>query len=289
SFEECELNWAVSALGGDTVMPPSAGIGTIIHEAMEQVPDGELDRLRDVLAEHWPELDFETAWIGRKERRRADLYIDRLHSYLSDVAADGGRVIAGEVEFRFAVEIPEEADVSPAVHAASVEGDPHPHHALVHGFIDRVEAYAPGGGEHAKARGKKWTRMVDSQGGERVVVVDLKTGKYEPESEQKVADHAQLAAYQVAVQEGLIAGADPAALAGARLVLVAKTLAGSDFRVAHQHTLAGDERVHFLGRIAEAARGMSASSFTAHVEAHCADTQWRVQPCRIHTVAAVSA
>lgn len=289
SFEECELNWAVSALGGDTVMPPSAGIGTIIHEAMEQVPDGELDRLRDVLAEHWPELDFETAWIGRKERRRADLYIDRLHSYLSDVAADGGRVIAGEVEFRFAVEIPEEADVSPAVHAASPEGDPHPHHAIVHGFIDRVEAYAPGGGEHAKARGQRWTRMVDSQGGERVVVVDLKTGKYEPESEQKVADHAQLAAYQVAVQEGLIAGADPAALAGARLVLVAKTLAGSDFRVAHQHTLAGDERVHFLGRIAEAARGMSASSFTAHVEAHCADTQWRVQPCRIHTVAAVSA
>lgn len=289
SFEECELNWAVSALGGDTVMPPSAGIGTIIHEAMEQVPDGELERLRDVLAEHWPELDFETAWIGRKERRRADLYIDRLHSYLLDVAADGGRVIAGEVEFRFAVEIPEEADVSPAVHAASVEGDPHPHHAIVHGFIDRVEAYAPGGGEHAKARGQKWTRMVDSQGGERVVVVDLKTGKYEPESEQKVADHAQLAAYQVAVQEGLIAGADPAALAGARLVLVAKTLAGSDFRVAHQHTLAGDERVHFLGRIAEAARGMSASSFTAHVEAHCADTQWRVQPCRIHTVAAVSA
>lgn len=289
SFEECELNWAVSALGGDSVMPPSAGIGTIIHEAMEQVPDGELERLRDVLAEHWPELDFETAWIGRKERRRADLYIDRLHSYLSDVAAEGGRVIAGEVEFRFAVDVPEEAAGVPTARAVSTAGVSHPHEAIVHGFIDRVEAYAPGGGEHAKARGQKWTRMADAQNGERVVVVDLKTGKYEPESEQKVADHAQLAAYQVAVQEGLIDGADPAALAGARLVLVAKTLAGSDFRVAHQHTLAGDERVHFLGRIAEAARGMSASSFTAHVESHCADTQWRVQPCRIHTVAAVSA
>jgi superfamily I DNA/RNA helicase len=289
SFEECELNWAVSALGGDTVMPPSAGIGTIIHEAMEQVPDGELDRLRDVLAEHWPELDFETAWIGRKERRRADLYIDRLHSYLSDVAEEGGRVIAGEVEFRFAVEVPEEVGVPPTVHTATTEREPHPHHAIVHGFIDRVEAYTAGGGEHAKARGQRWARMADAQGGERVVVVDLKTGKYEPESEQKVADHAQLAAYQVAVQEGLIAGADSGALAGARLVLVAKTLAGSDFRVAHQHTLAGEERVQFLGRIAEAARGMSASSFTAHVEAHCADTQWRVQPCRIHTVAAVSA
>lgn len=288
SFEECELNWAVSALGGDTVMPPSAGIGTIIHEAMEQVPDGELDRLRAVLVEHWPELDFETAWIGRKERRRADLYIDRLHSYLADVATEGGRVIAGEVEFRFAVEIPADDAGLPVVRAALDESGAHPQQAIIHGFIDRVEAYTAGGGEHAKARGQKWTRMADPER-ERVVVVDLKTGKYEPESEQKVADHAQLAAYQVAVQEGLIDGADPAALAGARLVLVAKTLANSDFRVAHQHTLAGDERVQFLSRVADAARGMSASSFTAHVEAHCADTQWRVQPCRIHTVAAVSA
>ncbi len=289
SFEECELNWAVAALGGDTVMPPSAGIGTIIHEAMEKTPDGEIDRLRAVLAEHWPELDFETPWIGRKERRRAELYIDRLHSYLSDVSTEGGRVLAGEVEFRFAVEIPEEPGAEPGVRGATEEYDAHPQHAIVHGFIDRVEAYAAGGGEHAKARGQKWSRMTDTEAGERVVVVDLKTGKYEPESEQKVADHAQLAAYQVAVQEGLIEGADPAALAGARLVLVAKTLSGSDFRVAHQHTLAGEERVQFLGRIAEAARGMSASSFTAHVEAHCTDTQWRVQPCRIHTVAAVSA
>jgi hypothetical protein len=79
SYEECGLNWVVSALGGDTVMPPTAGIGTIVHEAMERVPDGDLARMREIVEEHWPELDFETAWIGRKERRRADLFIDRLH------------------------------------------------------------------------------------------------------------------------------------------------------------------------------------------------------------------
>ncbi|MGW8484302.1 ATP-dependent helicase [Microbacterium sp. NPDC055903] len=289
SFEECELNWAVAALGGDTVMPPSAGIGTIIHEAMEKVPEGQLDRLRAVLAEHWPELDFETAWIGRKERRRAEQYVDRLHSYLTQVAAEGGRALAGEVEFRFAVEIPQSEDAEPQVHPTTAEPGPEAGHAIVHGFIDRVEVYPASGGEHAEARGQRWERMAQVEGGERVVVVDLKTGKYEPENEQKVVDHAQLAAYQVAVQEGLVQGADPAALAGARLVLVAKTLAGSDYRVAHQHTLAGEARTVFLRRIADAARGMSASSFTAQVEAHCADTQWRVQPCRIHTVPAVSA
>ncbi|MFT4259020.1 ATP-dependent helicase [Microbacterium sp.] len=283
SFEECGVNWVVAALGGDTVMPPTAGIGTIVHEAMEKVPDGELERLREVVAERWPGLDFETAWIGRKERRRADLLIDRLHSYLGEVRADGGRVIASEVEFRFAVDLGEE----PAVHEVA---DDRAGQAVVHGFIDRVEAYPAGSGDlgHARARGA--LPIASAGAGERVVVVDLKTGRSDPESDAAVLEHAQLAAYQVAVQQGLIDGADPAALAGARLVLVSKTLAKSQYRIAHQHTLDDDARRAFLRRIAEAARGMSASSFTAQVEAHCADVQGgHVKPCRIHTVPAVSA
>lgn len=295
SFEECELNWAISALGGDTVLPPSAGMGTIIHEAMETVPDGDLEKLRAVLAEHWPELDFETEWIGRKERRRADLYVERLHSYLGEVEGDRGRVLASEVEFRFAVDVAavegpgvdDDLVAAPAVHVG--EDADGPNRAVVHGFIDRVEAYPTGAGEHAAARGRGWTDMAEGMNGERVVVVDLKTGKNEPTTDAKVEEHAQLAAYQVAVDHGLIDGADAGALAGARLLLVANTLAGSDYRVAHQHTLMGDARTRFLNRLASAARGMSGDSFTAHVEAHCADVQWRVHPCRIHTVPAVSA
>lgn len=293
TFEECGLGWVVAALGGDTVLPPSAGIGTIIHEAMERHPDGDLERLNAVLAEHWPELDFETEWIGRKERRRADQFVQRLHRYLSDVGHDGGRVLAGEVEFRFAVEVPDEpSDAPPAVLPVGEhhdgEGEPATsRRAVIHGFIDRVEAYPAGRGEHAEARGRGWTPMAGE--GERVVVVDLKTGKNEPESDGKVVEHAQLAAYQIAVQEGLIDGADPAALGGARLVLVSKTLAKSHYRVAHQHALGAEARARFLQRVADAARGMSASSFTAQVEAHCADTQGRVKSCRIHAIPAVSA
>lgn len=288
AFEECELNWVIASLGGDTVLPPSAGIGTIIHSAMETVPDDELEKMRRIVADLWPELEFETEWIGRKERRRAELYVDRLHSYLGNVAAERGRVLASEVEFRFSVEVGDNAaGREPEVYVGDeVYG---PHRALVHGFIDRVETYPRGSGEHAAARARNFTAMGTHIEGERVVVVDLKTGKHESESDAKVADHAQLAAYQVAVEQGLVDGADAQALAGARLVLVAKTLSGSDYRVAHQHTLVGDDRTRFLGRLADAAKGMSGNSFTAHVEAHCADVQWRVQPCRIHTVPAVSA
>ncbi|MBO0979354.1 ATP-dependent DNA helicase [Microbacterium sp. SD291] len=295
SYEECGLNWAVSALGGDTVMPPTAGIGTIVHEAMERVPDGDLERMRAIVAEHWPELDFETEWIGRKERRRADMFVDRLHTYLGDVQRDGGRALASEVEFRFAVDLAGETGDADAVDGERVPavhpvGEERGNQALIHGYIDRVEIYPPGAGDHGHARGQKWQSIgADAGGRERVVVVDLKTGKSDPESDSGVIEHAQLAAYQIAVQQGLIEGAAPDALAGARLVIVSKTLAKSDYRIAHQHTLDDEGRSAFLRRVAEAARGMSASSFTAQVESHCADTQRRVNPCRIHTVPAVSA
>lgn len=284
SYEECGLNWVVSALGGDTVMPPTAGIGTIVHEAMERVPDGDLERMRAIVEEHWPELDFETAWIGRKERRRADLFVDRLHSYLGEVRRDGGRILGSEVEFRFAVDVSGET-AEPTVHPV---GEDRGHRAIVHGYIDRVEAYPPGAGEHGPARGRGWQSMSGAPEG-TTVVVDLKTGKTDPESDGGVVDHAQLAAYQIAVQEGLVPGAAPGSLGGARLVIVSKTLAKSDYRVAHQHALDAEARSQFLRRVAEVARGMSAASFTAQVEAHCADTQRRVHPCRIHTVPAVSA
>ncbi len=286
SYEECGLNWVVSALGGDTVMPPTAGIGTIVHEAMERVPDGDLERMRAIVAEHWPELDFETEWIGRKERRRADVLVDRLHTYLGDVRREGGRVIGSEMEFRFAVDVAPDAGVAtvPTVHPV---GEDRANKAVIHGYIDRVEAYPPEAGEHSHARGRGWERMAGGTEGP-VVVVDLKTGKNDPESDSGVAEHAQLAAYQVAVQEGLVEGAPPTSLAGARLVIVSKTLAKSDYRIAHQHTLSDESRSAFLRRVSDAARGMSASSFTAQVESHCADTQRRVHPCRIHTVPAVS-
>lgn len=280
AFEECGLNWVVSSLGGDTVMPPSAGIGTIVHEVMEKVPDGDPDAMRAIIEEHWPELDFETAWIGRKERRRADLYLERLRSYLGEVSRDGGRVVGAEAPFRFAVDL-ERGEVIPADTESARP------RALISGVIDRVEVYPAGAGEHEDARGQRWERMGGDEA-ERVVVVDLKTGKYEPDTEANVREHAQLAAYQIAVQEGLLEGAPAGALTGARLVIVSKTVGRAQYRVAHQHTLGDEARAAFLQRVTAAGRGMAASSFTAQVEAHCADTQVRVTPCRIHTVPAVS-
>lgn len=281
AFEECGLNWVIAALGGDAVVAPSAGIGTILHEALERVPDGDEEAMRAIVAEHWPELDFEAEWIGRKERQRAELYVDRLRSYLAEVVAEGGRLIAAEAPFRFAVGID---DAQPQAIDAAAAG-----RAVVSGVIDRIEVYPPGSGEHAAARGARnaWTDMGTE--GERVVVVDLKTGRNEEKTERGVRENPQLSAYQIAVAEGLVEGADAAALAGARLVLVAETTAKSDYRVAHQHAFDDEGRAAFLRRVADAGRGMAASSFTAQVDTHCHASGARVPLCRIHTVGSVSA
>ena len=283
-FENCGLEWAISSLGGDTITSASAGLGTLLHAALERVPEGGIDAMRAVVDERWGELDFETAWIAEKERRRIDEYIERLDDYLGQVRAQGGRVLASEAPFRFAVSLDD---------GSIVAGDDAyaPGHAVIGGIIDRVEAYPRGSGEHPAARyPKKFEAMkTANEDAERVVVVDLKSGKSEERvSDAKVTDDAQLAAYQVAVEEGLIDGAAPDALAGARLVVVSKTLAKSKYRVAHQKTLLGDDRDEFLARVAEAARGMAASSFTAAVEDHCQGDRF-APICRIHTIGAVSA
>lgn len=292
AFEECGLGWVIDSLGGSTVTPPSAGIGTILHAALERFPDGDLDGLRSVVEERWPELDFETPWIAAKERARAELYVQRLHAYLRAARADGGAHVASEAPFRFAVDTrpPSDGDEQavPAVYVGEeIQG---PQRAVVSGVIDRVETYPAGSGEHAPGRSRGWTAMAcaDADAREHVVVVDLKSGRYEKPGDNDVVEHAQLAAYQVAVQEGLVEGAPAGALAGARLVIVSQTLAKSDYRVAHQHRLADEPRAAFLRRVADAARGMSASSFTAQVDAHCTEGMF-VKPCRIHTIPPVSA
>lgn len=289
-FEACSLEWLIAELGGDTQTAPSAGIGTIVHAALEAAPHGGIDQMREVLDERWPELDFEAEWIGRKELRRAELYLDRLDTYLAEATREHVTVLGSEAEFRFAVRVDDGSDPEtvPAVIPLADGDEVPPGHAVVRGFIDRIEQYPPGAGEFAHSRARGWQPMT-ADAPAHAVVVDLKTGMRDPSSDQGVADHAQLSAYQLGVQLGLVAGTDPAALAGARLLLVAQTLSGSEYRIAHQHRLGDAERAQFLRRVTSAARGMAAEHFVARVEEHCTARHGRRTICLVHTIPAVSA
>ncbi len=278
-FEKCGLDWAVRTLGGDT-RSFSSGLGTILHAAMEAAPQGELEQLRAVVDARWGELEFEAPWLERQERVWADTLVRRLHSYLRRFHHEGGEAVGAETRFRLAVELPAIPDAEPRVWPV-IEGEEQPNvpRAVLSGSIDRVEVYPPGRGEAVPIG------VADVP---RVVVMDLKTGRSESRvSDEKVRADAQLAAYQLAVSEGLVQGVEGASNAGARLLVLSRTLKNTEYRIAHQAAMAPDERMAFLLRIADDARGMASASFIANVDAHCTDDRFAV--CRLHTVRAVSA
>ena len=282
AFSDCGLDWAIRALGGDT-RSWSAGAGTILHAAMEEVPSGDLEQLRAIIDGRWGELDFEADWISRKERVWADLLAERLHRYLGTFHAHGGRTIGAEARFRLAVGMDAATGETPPVRVASPDAEPaEGRWAVLSGSIDRVEVYPSGRGEGlAPGEGEP--------GEERVIIVDLKTGRSEARvSDDKVGDDPQLAAYQLAWLEGLIPGAEGAANAGARLIVLSKTTQKEPhYRLARQAPMDEAARAGFLDQIAAAARGMAAERFAAPIDAHCATARFGV--CGLHSVKAVSA
>ena len=90
--------------------------------------------------------------------------------------------------------------------------------------VDGVLGRARDGGGGVRLRGRVDRMERDAAG--RLVIVDVKTGKT-PVSKDDAQRHAQLAAYQLAVAEGLVpAGPDGDEPGGGRLVYLGRTGCG---------------------------------------------------------------
>ncbi len=251
ALEECELNWVIGDLGGDAG-GAVAGLGTIIHAALEHGDGADEEALWREVESRWSELEFESAWRDRAERTRARDLVRRLHRYLDDFERAGGTLIGAEPHFEVA--IPLEGD------------DAFEQGAILSGYIDRVELTPEGS----------------------VVIVDLKTGKREPQTDAAVADHPQLAAYQLAFESGAIEQAAGHPAGGAKLLVLRPTAAGKHYVVPHQAPFDDERRNAFLGRVRAAVTVMRGTTFAAPFEEHCRDDH-SYGLCRIHTVKAVSA
>ena len=251
AIEECALNWAIGELGGEDASA-GAGLGTLLHEALETTAGADEETLWAAVEARWAELEFDAAWRDRAERVRARDMVRRLALYVRRFEEAGGRLVGAEP--RFDIPIPEEDPARPAGRT------------ILSGYIDRVELTAEG----------------------EVVIVDLKTGKREPQTDDKVADHPQLAAYQLAHEAGAIAEAAGLPLAGARLLVLRPTARTADYRTPHQPPFDDETRAAFLARVRAAADIMRGSGFLAPYEEHCRDDH-SYGLCRIHTIGAVSA
>ncbi|MGH1548257.1 ATP-dependent helicase [Leifsonia poae] len=137
--------------------------------------------------------------------------------------------------------------------------------ALVRGTIDRVERTPDG----------------------TVVIVDLKTGNRTP-SAAEAAEHAQLGAYQLAMEHGAVAQAGGLPSGGAKLLFVAKGVRGKGYREVAQDRVDEERLERLRERVADAADGMAAATFAGVVDLGERDPHGRYE-YRIHLVPAVSA
>ena len=112
----------------------------------------------------------------------------------------------------------------------------------------------------------------------RLVIVDVKTGKT-PVSKDDAQRHAQLAAYQLAVAEGLVAHGDEPG--GGRLVYLGKTgAAGATER--EQDPLTPEARQQWRNSIRDAADATAGPQFVARINDGCAHCPLRPS-CPAHT------
>ncbi|MCR2793103.1 ATP-dependent helicase [Microbacterium sp. zg.Y625] len=248
ALEQCQLDWVIAELGGDAG-GAVAGLGTLIHAALEHGAGLDEEGLWDIVQQRWKELDFDAAWRDRAERTRARDLVRRLHRYLRDAEREGVTLVSAEPHFEVPIPLPDAGE----------------HTAVLSGYIDRVEIGPDGS----------------------VVIVDLKTGKTEPQTDKAVADNPQLAAYQLAFESGAVAAPDGARPGGAKLLVLRPTAASKDYVTPRQLPFDDDSRAAFVARVVAAVDVMRGTSFVAPYEEHCRD-EHSYGLCRIHTIGAVS-
>ena len=117
---ESPLDWFLEKVAGSD-SGVIAGVGTIVHWAMETVREPTPEALWAAVEQRWDELVFEAPWLAERQRHIARALTDALAQYLAEFDRDG-KTLAG-TETRFALEIDR---------------------ATLRGSIDRVEVSATG-------------------------------------------------------------------------------------------------------------------------------------------------
>lgn len=223
TYLDCALRWLLTTRGAETGEATRAEIGTLVHEVAAAHPLADADTLVQELERRWPTLGLPEGWIAGKQQQEARRMVERLADYVQQSRAAGRRLLGTELDLR--VEVPPAGDGEPAV--------------VLTGQVDRLEQDAAG----------------------RLVVLDLKTSSTKP-TRDEIATHAQLGAYQVAVEEGAFRARAEGRSGGAELV----NLGTPEKQVtqAQPPVSEADDPGWAHAMLRTAARGMAGSSFPAH-------------------------
>ncbi|WP_449281575.1 PD-(D/E)XK nuclease family protein [Leucobacter sp.] len=293
--ENCPLDWAVAALGGGGGSV-QAGLGTLVHHALETAQGHDPEELLDAVLSEWRKLPFEAEWESERTRRLAEAQTRGLAAYLRDFEASERQLLGRET--RFAVPIDR---------------------AVLRGVADRIEAVprADGGVEisvldlktgrnlPSKADAETHAQLQAYQLGvtrnafdfDRAEAHATETSMADPAVDPVVDPVVEDSKGGGAATETSAAEASAAAPAaeipepmsgGARLLYVHPDAAKkAEYVERVQQPITEEAAEELVRRVAEVARVMAAGEYTARVEHHCSDPH---QPgdCRLHIIPAVS-
>ncbi len=99
---ESPLDWFLDHIAGSE-SGVVAGVGTIIHWAMETADDITPDALWAAVEQRWSELVFEAPWLAERQRTLARAFVVALAEYLDDFRRDGKTLVGAESRFRVEV------------------------------------------------------------------------------------------------------------------------------------------------------------------------------------------
>jgi superfamily I DNA/RNA helicase len=267
-LEESPLDWFLETIaGGDSGVV--AGVGTILHWAMETTSDPVVDKLWSAVESRWGELVFESPWLAQRQKQLARGFTEALAEYLADFQRDGKTLVAAEGRFRLEYgELPAPQAAEPAAQG-DAQAAPAVPQIIVNGSIDRIERGPDG----------------------EVVIVDLKTGR-PITSPGQIAAHPQLGAYQLAYAEGKfdepLAEHGDHVPGGAKLIYVREGIGGKRYRDGHQATLDAEALEAVRERIRQAATLIAAAEFEGLVELEQYGGFGTTPRLRLHRVRAVS-
>ncbi|OLT39682.1 hypothetical protein BJF86_07495 [Serinicoccus sp. CNJ-927] len=231
TFRDCELRWFLTSRGAETGEAFRAELGTLVHDIVAHTPDASVPELTAELDRRWDDLGLVEGWVSERAQQDARRMLERYADYVARARAAGRELVGSEL------------DLSVLLGAADDQDRERGRDARLVGAVDRLERTSEGA----------------------LVVADLKTGST-PVPKADVEQHAQLAAYQVAVTEGAF-GELGSRSGGARLVQLG---ASGAVEQAQPPLGEADDPAHARRTIREAAAGMAGAGFTARdLERRC--------------------
>ncbi|WP_336923985.1 PD-(D/E)XK nuclease family protein [Aquipuribacter sp. SD81] len=104
-FLGCPLQWYLDGVGARRASETAQGLGTLLHSALEQVPDGDLGAMQRVVDAGWDDLELR-GWVSERERARARAMLERLSQWVAEQQQAGVRVLAAEQAVDAALDLP---------------------------------------------------------------------------------------------------------------------------------------------------------------------------------------